>query len=94
MKPKELKHLGNLLGYFHQDWFEMDPDVQAVVTRWKEDWPEQVAPARNEIALLLEMNLDESDLLRLFTESGCELDPTLEFGSAREWLIVLRSMLE
>lgn len=96
MMNPEFPNLSKLLGsYSHQDCFEYAPTVEGIIGRYKDDESSQaVRSAAAELGKLLALQWPESKLLLLIEEEGCALDPRVSFGSCRDWLMYLKSLLD
>ena len=75
-------------GYFHQDWKEDDPNVDAVVQRYMRDsTTQEIRDLIEDIEEYMRDHLDDADLLRLlFEDLGCFYLPTADGLTARQWM--------
>jgi hypothetical protein len=94
MTKLEYPLICELLGYFHEDWPLFDADMEAVVESFKADYPNQVRGIMEDIDRILQLKITDEDLLRFITlECACALNPTVGYGSSRNWLLLLKSLL-
>ena len=74
--------------YFHEDWREDDPTVDAVVQRYMRDATTQdIRNLIEDIEQYLKDHPDDDELLRLlFDDLGCYYLPTAHGLTARQWM--------
>jgi hypothetical protein len=97
MKARDLPRLTQFFGgWFHQDWTEEGTESPADVVRAyaRDETPETVREARQELESLLVSRLPPTQMRRLICDDlGCAYDPTLEGKSFRAWLREVQELL-
>jgi len=75
-------------GYFHQDWKEDDPSVEAVVQRYmRESTTKEIRDLVEDIEEYMRDHPDDAELNELlFDDLGSFYDPTAHGLTARQWM--------
>ena len=74
--------------YFHEDWKEDDPSVDAVVQRYlRSHNTKEIRDLIEDIEQYMKDHPDDDELLRLlFDDLGCYYVPTADGLTARQWM--------